>query len=184
MAIAAIGFTACQTKTTETVGTPTPLLKDKLTKEEAKEYVKLYETHAGTVDSIRGGLIVDKKPNTRCIWFSAKQLEAMLATIKQEKGDGVRFYLATYKLKYDVKDDKQPKKDYWGFNTLVMVSTEAITSKASKDTIHRDYYVERIGNSPARGFIVGTTPENRGEMCPPPRECTGTGATLIDTLKR
>ena len=173
---AAIGLTSCQTKPAETKGGPSAFEGDTLSYKVAKAYVKNYEKHAGTIDSIDtspGSNKVVKLPNTRAIWFSAGRLDSLVSKIKKEKGDGIRFYLATYDTGY--KEDvnsRMPDKKYWGYNTLVMVST-----KDSLGKYHQDYYKNTSANGPASGFIVGATPENRGEMCPPPRDCTG--ATLL-----
>jgi len=181
LAIAATGLAACQPKAPEPATKAPEVALDPLSYETAKRYVKNYEIHAGWVKSKLSGGNVVSAPNSRAIWFSRDKLDSLLQAIKKENGDGIRFYLATYDQDYKTDANsvaKSPKKEYWGYNTLVMVSTKL------EGTIHRDYYTNGTANGPGKGFIVGTTPENRGEMCPPPRDCTGTGATLIDTLKR
>jgi hypothetical protein len=41
--------------------------------------------------------VTKKKPNTRCIWFSAEQVYwPCWIKLKGEGGDGIRFYLASY----------------------------------------------------------------------------------------
>jgi len=181
LAIAGMGLAACQPKAPETTVKGSPDVLDPLTYETAKRYVKNYEKHAGSVDSVAADGRLVKRPNSRAIWFPRKKLDSLLKAIEKENGDGIRFYLATYDENYKTEANgklKSPKKDYWGYNTLVMVSTRL------EGGIHKDYYTNGLTSGPAKGFIVGTTPENRGEMCPPPRDCTGTGATLIDTLKK
>ena len=151
----------------------------------AKQYVDNYAKHAGFVDSTYTDVQlnkVKKLPNSRTIWFGIDRLQAMVNKIKAEGGDGVRFYLATYDTVYtpNSKHNHIPERKYWGHTTLVMVST--------KDSLkfHRDYYGNSIdpssnSKSDPKGFIlsVGTSPENRGEMCPPPSNCATIGATLV-----
>ena len=124
-----------------------------------------------------------KVPNTRAIWFSADRLQKLVNKIKNEGGDGIRFYLATYDTIYPAKfiGGHKPATDYWGHTTLVLVSTKDSTNKMSQK-FHRDYYTNKLqgaNGQPSKGFIVGGTPENRGELCPPPRDCNSLGATLI-----
>lgn len=155
----------------------------------AKKYVGNYASHAGFVDDKAGDPSNAKRPDTRCIWFSKERLKQMVAALENEGGDGVRFYLITYDNQYDnTKMNKHPEKQYWGYNTLLMVSTkDSIVNKTSKhpDTLHQDYYTNKIiaaktGAVKKPGFIVGATPSNRGELCPPPSACPPTGATLLD----
>jgi len=148
----------------------------------AKAYVKNYERHAGIVDSMytdETGIRFKKKPDSRAIWFSLKRLQAIVQQISQEKGDGVRFYLASYDTVYapGLKGIPIPPRQYWGYNTLVMVSTK----DSLNGRFHRDYYTQGGNGKGIRGFIrsVGEDPENRGEMCPPPSNCDAIGATLI-----
>lgn len=178
LALAIAILSACEAKkSNETVS----IGPDTLSYATAKKYVKNYEKHAGFVDSIfkeNDSLTngIKKLPDTRAIWFGIDRLEAMVKKIKEEGGDGVRFYLATYDDKYpkDLKNGYKPDIKYWGYNTLIMVST-----KDSINKYHRDYYSNKTGS---KGFILGVTtdPENRGEMCPPPANCTEIGATLIE----
>lgn len=165
---------------------------------EAKLYVKNYAAHAGYVDDstdvvgIGGGKPVRKKPDTRCIWFSKERLTSMLKQLESEGGTGVRFYLATYNKKYipgpNERGGHHPPKPYWGYNTLIMVSTKDTTVQISpKESllIHKDYYKDlnpnlmSSSNKSKKGFIVGFEPENRGELCPPPENCFVVGATLL-----
>jgi hypothetical protein len=187
LAFAAICFSACQQKpATTTVAAPDPQANlDTVGYKLALAYVKNYEKHAGKADSI---IKLDQKPdtmkvaNTRAIWFDLKRLKALVAKIDSEKGDGIRFYLATYHNDYPgtFVDGHIPDKMYWGRNTLIMVSTVEV--KKDGKTLHWDYYNGKPApgqNSGATGFIVGTPPENRGEQCPPPSTCSSIGATLV-----
>ena len=97
-------------------------------------------------------------------------------TEEKEHGDGIRFYLSTYDKEYiGNKQPHQPERAYWGYNTLIMVSTQYINGN------HVDYYTNSVTSNPrGHGFIVMTVPENRGELCPPPANCKDIGATLLD----
>jgi hypothetical protein len=165
--------TANDEKTNVNTGFPA----DEVSLDLAKQYVKNYEAHAGTVDSIhvnaKGVADTIKNPNTRAIWFSTKRLRALLDSIEKEGGDGIRFYYATYNKLYKT-GEKAPDSVHWGHNTLLMVSTKL------KGSIHVDYYDDgKQGKNGSKGHIIGNPPENRGEMCPPPKNCDSVGATLI-----
>jgi len=140
---------------------------------EARHLVANYAPHAGTVK--RG---VDSLPDTRAIWFELERLEALVRQIRKEGGDGIRFYLATYDDSYpkDAQGPHVPQRAYWGYNTLIMVSTK--DSTANGQTYHRDYYSEAGSNGP--GLIVAATPENKGKICPPPVDCYAEGALLLE----
>jgi hypothetical protein len=187
LAIAGLGFSSCkQSPQAVTAPHPDAQIVDTLTYETALRYVKNYESRAGTVDS---GLLganglgkIYHKPNTRCVWFSVGRLDSLVKKIKNEGGDGIRFYLASYDKNYD-KDfvgGHKPDKQFWGFNTLVMVSTTRLLGDTNK--YHWDYYKGKPAQGQTKtdgGFIVGAPPENRGEQCPPPATCSSIGATLI-----
>lgn len=166
----------------------------------AKKYVNNYAEHADSVaidtllsseaETGRPKPRLKPRPDTRCIWFSKERLAAVLQQLEKEKGSGVRFYLATYDKRYNLnptaKDQNRPEKQYWGYNTLIMVSTRDTTTAVGK--IHQDYYTNFnpdmiAGTNQTKkgrnGFIVGFTPENRGELCPPPESCYDFGATLL-----
>lgn len=174
LAIMAGMITACQHKPVDTaqekISTPSD---DSLSIQVAKEYVANYAKRAGTV--ISDGKEV---PDTRAVWFDIERLKSLIKKIETEGGDGIRFYFATYDSSYNAKSNTHvPIKEYWNHNTLIMVST--------KDSLgyHRDYYNDKINSKAANGMILSTTPENRGEMCPPPANCQDIGATLIsDTI--
>ena len=154
----------------------------------AKKYVANYASHAGHPDQTEEETAQKKpkKPDTRAIWFDKLRLQQMLAQLEKEGGDGVRFYLITYDNKYDttIKHKKPiPPAKYWGYNTLLMVSTKDSTINGKP--VHADYYTNTVVDGEARaknkkkGFIVTFEPENRGELCPPPAKCQDEGATLI-----
>jgi hypothetical protein len=182
-----IPFAACQNQHADLaqISPSAPFNYDSLSYEKAKNYVTNYGKHEYKVDSIydvKGIRVVKKKPNTRSIWFSAARLQALLDKIKSENGDGIRFYMATYDTTYNDKviGGIVPPREYWGYNTLVMVSTKDSTNQAN-EKFHRDYFTSKPAKStkPLLGFIVGGPPENRGELCPPPVKCNETGALLI-----
>jgi hypothetical protein len=108
--------------------------------------------------------------DTRCVWFSIEQLENLVKKVRCEKGDGVRFYLAAYNV--NCMPDSTYNTNYMDHTTLIMVSTK---SKSGK---HFDYYGKNE-NGIDVGAIITSDPENRGEMCPPPSNCTPEGATLF-----
>jgi hypothetical protein len=192
----AIAFTACQPKQVERIPAITAANSEEIPDSvlvplaEAKAYVKNYAPKAGFVDSSPEDIAAGqpkKKPDTRCIWFSKERLQAMLDKLEKEEGNGIRFYLAAYDKTYpDVPPDgsaHQPPKAYWGYNTLIMVSTKP-DQNAQGMQINKDYYEDlengaKTGVAKKGGFIVKLTPENRGEICPPPANCYDLGATLI-----
>lgn len=174
LAIMAGVLSACQNKSVDTAQEKTSTLSDdSLSIQVAKDYVANYGRRAGT-------LVSDGKevPDTRAVWFNIERLKNLVKKIEAEGGDGIRFYFATYDSSYNAKSNTHiPVKEYWNHNTLIMVST--------KDSLgfHRDYYNDKINSKAANGMILSTTPENRGEMCPPPANCQDIGATLIsDTI--
>lgn len=181
LAVAVLCFSSCQHKS---VNAPKDSQvsdnPDTLSLQVARTYVNNYAKRAGTVDSSfteEGVSKIKKLPDTRAVWFSVARLKQLVAKVEAEGGDGIRFYFATYDSTYNNKSQEhQPPRPYWNHNTLIMVST-----KDSLKRYHRDYYNDRkLGsNTGINGFIIGTVPENRGEMCPPPANCNDVGATLI-----
>ncbi len=143
--------------------------------EEARHLVANYAPKAGVV--VREG---DTLPDTRAIWFGLEELEQMVAQVRHEGGDGVRFYLATYDADYpaDSPAPDIPPADYWGYNTLLMVSTR--DSVANGEHFHRDYFPE--GPAQAQGFMVAASILNHGSICPPwlyGNSCRDIGAMLF-----
>lgn len=185
------GIYSCTPNKKEVNRDPITLQPYEVDYETAKLYVNNYSDRAGYVDSTAGQSFTEekrqKRPQTRCVWFSTARLKNMIDSIEHEGGDGIRFYLATYSDQYPVKELKadqppKPEEPYWGHNTLLMVSTKLDTlSTKPFETIHKDYYVSKPGNS-SKGKLHGymAVPENRGQLCPPPSDCKGIGATLLD----
>lgn len=123
------------------------------------------------------------KPDSRSVWFKIGQLDSLVAKIKREGGDGIRFYFASYD-KVKKKDLAKIDTNYLDYTTLVMVSTKADTVTIDKalTKIHRDYYKDtKLTNGQAKllGAILMGVPENTGEICPPPSNCKTLGATLL-----
>lgn len=179
MAFAGFALTACQPKqasspTAAVSATETPD-SNEISLADAKKYVAQYGMHAGKVDTIVEGKPVELE-NTRAVFFDTTRIIKLLAKLRKEKGDGIRFYLARYDAKVGQNSTFDPK--YAGYNTLVLVSTKDSVNKQGQH-FHRDSYTSKTANGPGGGFIVGAGPENRGEMCPPPRDCPSIGATLI-----
>jgi len=113
---------------------------------------------------------------SRTVWFSSGQLQDLLTQIKKEGGNGIRFYYAAYD---SVEQNGfHCKPSYLDQSTLVMVSTfdSIVAGDGKKDTLHWDYYNGKAGR---QGGIITATPENQGELCPPPANCTAEGATIL-----
>ncbi|AYL96139.1 hypothetical protein [Mucilaginibacter celer] len=176
--LATMSFYACTQKPQGAATTPAPSIvldPDTISVDSAMKYVANFSRN--THDSIPGeGVLGKKRPNTRCIWFSIDRLDSLVKKIKAEKGDGIRFYMAAYDNHYNPKGLNTPPKDYWGHSTLIMVST--YLDQASGN--HNDYYKGSPFSNGGSGGIFTTTPENRGELCPPPATCKSIGATLFD----
>lgn len=172
-------FCSCSDKPSNNTDPDDNSTDNTLTVAQAKKYVKNYEPRAIDIDSIYPAG-VNRKPvnkkiqDTRAVWFGIERLKALVKKIEAEGGDGIRFYYAAYDSVYNEKSDAHvPIKPYWNHNTLIMVSTRDSAS------IHKDYYTDFKLNGEFKGFIITAKPENKGEMCPPPVDCNGTGATLI-----
>jgi hypothetical protein len=146
-------------------GLNTALLTDTLKMTTAKRLVKNFDGRTKQIS--KGGLV---SSDTRTVWFSLKQLKPLIERIEAEGGDGIRFYLAAYDK--TAKTDIKTKSNYFDFTTLVMVSTRDSLGK------HFDYFYDgKIKNR--KGGIITATPENQGELCPPPAHCIDEGALLL-----
>lgn len=127
--------------------------------EEAVKLVANYAPRAGYV--VRDG---EALPNSRSVWFPVEQLSTLVDKLEQEGGDGLRIYFAAYDSTYTQGQAHVPPPEYWGYNTVLLVSTR--DSVANGQHYHRDYY----GSAAI---------ENFGSLCPPPKDCNDVGATLI-----
>ncbi|OCX52073.1 hypothetical protein BEL04_11250 [Mucilaginibacter sp. PPCGB 2223] len=114
--------------------------------------------------------------DTRSVWFPIGRLKKLIDTIEKDGGDGIRFYFAAYdKTKMN---DIHIDSTYWDHATLVMVSTTKLRTTNGGPKVHLD------NTEPAKKghvFTFKASPENQGEMCPPPSNCDVVGATLVDS---
>lgn len=146
--------------------------------EQARRYVENYGKQVDTIlmQGPSGSNVVDLVSNTRCIWFDKSRIRDLICQLDQDGGDGMRFYFATYDSTYspgNLKSDgvlaePAPAPDYWGRNTLVIVST--------RDKV--DYFGDSTlpaGTQQRKGFLltIEDNAENHGELCPPPARCYG-----------
>lgn len=140
--------------------------------ETAKQLVANYAPHAGYVVNAQG----DTSSNTRALWFSAEQLEALLDRIRTDGGDGIRFYLATYNDHYpDSGEAYIPPRDQWGHHTLLMVPTRE-AADTNGMIFHQDYYADYAYGQESIELRITAPIENDAAMCPP--NCPG--ADLIE----
>ncbi len=141
----------------------------------AHRMVANYAPRAGFVE--RDG---EQLPNTRTVWFSLDQLRSFLGEIERDGGDGIRFYFAAYNDSYPdtVGNADIPPREYWGYNTLLMVPTR--DSTANGVTYHRDY-LTAMGQpeslSSNQDPDEESTVVNRGLICPP---ACGDDPALLD----
>jgi hypothetical protein len=140
------------------------VLKGTIDVKTAKRLVKNFEPRTFRKKDVLGF------NDTRCVWFSVGQLDSLIQKIKREKGDGVRFYLAAYDKDRAVQNDTL----FRDHTTLVMVSTVRDSSRGK----HVDYFSDKANGT--KGAIITATPENRGEICPPPSNCSADGASLLE----
>jgi hypothetical protein len=155
-----------------------PPLQGTMDVADAKRLVKNY---GDKNDSVRTGFksaTPDSTSDTRCVWFDLRTIKGLIATMEDEakadtsiKADGIRFYFATYDSLSIKKYDIRPR--YNKYNTLIMVSTKKEIDGA--DTVHVDYW-----SLAGKRKILTAMPENQGELCPPPTNCTKEGALLLE----
>jgi hypothetical protein len=155
-----------------------PMLTGKVDTSTAKRWVARFKPRSHKFKGNYG--------DTRCVWFGKEQLKALLNKVDSIKeGDGIRFYLATY--------DSIPQKgfnyfrpEYANYSTIVMVTTRKGTGLLANK--HIDYYKDEtkllngkiVTDAKHGGVIVTASPENEGELCPPPAKCNTQGATLLE----
>ncbi len=142
--------------------------------EKALQMVANYAPRAGYV--VRDG---DSLPNSRTAWFSLERMEALVAKLRSEDADGLRIYFAAYDSTYTAATNHVPPPEYWGYNTVLLVSTR--DSVADGIHYHRDYYGGAADDlhRGLDGLITTAAIENFGGMCPPPPDCHDEGATLL-----
>ncbi|SEM32843.1 hypothetical protein SAMN05216436_103220 [bacterium A37T11] len=183
LAISTMLYSACGEgkSATATTGQRTSIPDSvKVPYEVALQMVANYAPRAGYVD--RGEQTL---PDSRAVWFSIERLNALLAQLNAEKADGIRFYFSTYNDTYKPgeKGAHVPPPDYWGYNTLLMVSTKDSLVKGV--SLHRDYFTDtQTAGKQSRGFVVTAEAENFGGLCPPPPCCYNQGALLLKHAKK
>lgn len=129
--------------------------------EEARRLVANYAKRAGHV--IRDG---DTLPNTRTVFFPIGQLVALTTKLEQAGADGLRIYFAAYDSTYTEGRPHVPPREYWGYNTVLLVGTR--DSTVNGEVMHRDFFAD-----------TGGTILNFGGICPPPPCCGPRGAILL-----
>ncbi|WCT10965.1 hypothetical protein [Mucilaginibacter jinjuensis] len=156
----------------------TPVLTGKVDTTTAKRWVARFKSRSHKFKENMG--------DTRCVWFSKDQLKALLSKVDSiQDGDGIRFYLATYD-SIPAHGFNNFKPEYANYSTLVMVTTRKGTGLLSGK--HMDYYKEQtkllngksVIDAKHSGIIISATPENEGELCPPPAKCNTQGAMLLE----
>lgn len=117
------------------------------------------------------GIGLDLKQNTRAVWLPFSRIENLYFLLKNEQEkmgtDGLRIYFGRYPKEYEPGKRHPHAKQ----NTLLFVSTKSDSVKTKEGLfvkIHRDYFNQ----------VIGTIPENKGELCPP-GDCPGSGALLL-----
>jgi hypothetical protein len=154
-----------------------PILTGKVDTNTAKRWVARFNPRS---HKFKGQLT-----DTRCVWFNKLQLKALLNRVDSIKdGDGIRFYLAAYD-SIPVKGFNYFKPEYANYSTIVMVTTRAGTGLLAGK--HMDYYKDEtkllngkpVINANRSGIIMTASPENQGELCPPPAKCDTQGAMLL-----
>jgi hypothetical protein len=190
LASVAIVLSACNAPKTDTATPPVaavaaPILKNTVDTATAKRMVSNFTPRSGKVQADDANK--RDNPDTRCVWFSKEQLQALINKVDTlEGGDGIRFYFAAYDKKL-TKGSEHIKKEYWDHSTLLMVSTQA-NKKDTSDKRHYDYYLNTrkllngkyVPDAKHSGAIITAIPENQGELCPPPAKCNTEGATLLE----
>jgi hypothetical protein len=143
---------------------------------DAERIVKNYETRAYRPMSTAKGDSLILAVDTRYVWFNKATLKVLTDQLEEDSTlTGIRFYLAAY----DRDSTALCPKDYRTYSTLVMVTTydSTFTNRAGKVvTRHFDNLKVINGN----GLIFTASPENQGELCPPPNLCDQMGATLLN----
>lgn len=114
---------------------------------------------------------------TQFVWIALEALEGLVDDAKAAGSDGIRIYFATYGSN-ETALSFPDEPHHAGMNTLVFVPT--------KDTVvagrhlHWDHYIHQFTPQGAWSELneqVGVM--NRSEICPPPQNCNGEGATLL-----
>jgi hypothetical protein len=138
------------------------IIKTPIPRPDAYKLVQNYKRRHVLRRGLGGGF--ERIQNTRSVWYSIDQMEEIVKRIKKEGGDGIRFYFARYdeEIVGNICHSKQ--------NTILMVSTNDTLIEGK--LLHFDYYEDK------KGLVVKIVPENKGEICPPPKDCKTIGAFL------
>jgi hypothetical protein len=114
------------------------------------------------------------KEDSRSAWYSIEELEEFIERVKDQGGNGIRFYFAAY------SEDHAETPAFAGLQTFVMVASKA--KRSASGIVNKDIYVstEKGANILAYGD---------GAVCPPwycPKndpqgdDWGGLGTVLID----
>jgi hypothetical protein len=112
------------------------------------------------------------KPDALSAWYSIEDMENFLADAKAHGADGIKFYYGAYAENY------QPKPEYAGRQTLVLVATKSRISETG-NTVNKDIYQTNKGKTK---ILSGISPS----LCPPMCSSSGEGGmgdlgiTLVD----
>lgn len=112
------------------------------------------------------------KEDSRSAWYSIEELEEFIAKVKDQGGNGVRFYFAAY------SNDHVEVPAFAGLQTFVMVASKA--KRSLTGLTNKDIYVNTEKGTTILAY-------GDGALCPP-WYCPGTdsdswgdiGTTLID----
>lgn len=116
--------------------------------------------------------------------YDIDKLIKALQNLKSSYGaTGVRIYLGMYPITAGAGSTEDPdNKKVAGMTNLIFVGTKDSVIKHSdgvRGFWRRKDLISRKDGIFAVGEVVGF---NEGTLCPPPRNCKGIGATLIDDL--
>jgi len=99
------------------------------------------------------------KEDSLSVWYSIDELQAFVATAKQNGADGIKMYFGVYDA--DTANDVK----YIGRQTVALVASKTKELETGL-TIDKNIYVATDGKPEILAF-------NAGRVCPP--NCTGTG---------
>ncbi len=141
--------------------------ENSITREEAQLLVDTFGVHGlEDADHKPGG----KGIKTRAVFLPLTKLDSLCAALDAErkadgKTDGIRVYFGRYP---KLQPNGKTPYDHPFRNTIILVSTKdsTIISSRTKEKIriHQDYFGAPNVKMPT--MMIGTVPQNRGEMCP------------------
>jgi len=153
-----------------------PLPFTNITFAEAKELVHQYQTGMGDSTSLAANGIPGK---TLTVWFGMATINSLLEAIQDKNGDGVRIYLARYGKNYKGSSSPSRNRDYSNAITLVMAPTRK--DSLNDTTVYHWDIVDSLGTQNV-AFALSPEDQNKGELCPPPSNCSLTGAVLLSNV--